>query len=311
MGPWPLQSARGAPSHRWSWGAPCSPPTPPGCPRPAAMVAGGGLPCPHQIAPSGPHTRAMCYEGGVEDLEGLDDSELVALVQRGREDAFGVLYQRYLKKVYNLVYRMVGPRDAEEVTQESFLQAYRTLKRFRGDARFYTWLYRVASNTALQHLRKRGRREKRSTSYEAMEAAAPGLVETLTSSDSNDPHKAAEEAELQEHVKEVLEGLPPNQKLVMLLGPIQGMSYDEMAKVLETSVPVVKARLHRARENLRKRFAASYHSGVGGAAGAGREAAPPKTAEGSAKGPASAKGGEGRVASPRGPPASDPQAAPA
>lgn len=192
----------------------------------------------------------------MSDLLALSDDELVTAVLQGRREGFKILYDRYLKRIFGLVYRMVGPQDAEEVTQEAFLQAYRNLSKFRGEAQFYTWLYRVSSNTALQHLRRRSRREGRQTSYDELSDNAPGVLAEATSSTYHDPHRAAEDSEFQAQTQEVLASLPPNQKLVILLGPIRGLSYEEMARVLDVTVPVVKARLHRARENLRQRVAA-------------------------------------------------------
>lgn len=190
------------------------------------------------------------------DLESLTDAELVESVLAGRREAFGALYQRYGRRIYSLVMRMVGRQDAEEVSQEAFLQAYRNLAKFRGDSQFYTWLYRVASNTALQHLRKRGRKQSRQSSFDDLAENAPGVLADIPGDVYHDPVKAAEGAELQRNTLEALDTLPPNQKLVILLGPVRGLSYEEMARVLEITVPVVKARLHRARENLRSRVAA-------------------------------------------------------
>jgi len=199
----------------------------------------------------------MCYTGaGMSDLTSLSDDELVSAVLAGRQEAYAQLYERYLRRIYALVQRMVGPQEAEEVTQESFLQAYRNLAKFRGESQFYTWLYRVASNTALQHLRRRGRKEGRNSSFEDLAENAPGVLAELGNTVFADPVAAAESTELQEQTVEALQSLPPNQKLVILLGPVRGLSYEEMARVLGVSVPVVKARLHRARENLRGRVAA-------------------------------------------------------
>lgn len=184
------------------------------------------------------------------------DEELVRAVLAGRREAFGTLYERYSRRIYSLVLRMVGRQDAEEVTQEAFLQAYRNLAKFRGEAQLYTWLYRVASNTALQHLRRRGRKDSRQSSFDAITENAPGLLADIPGDLYADPVKAAEDAEFQRQTVEVLDTLPKNQKLVILLGPVKGLSYDEMARVLGVTVPVVKARLHRARENLRSRVAA-------------------------------------------------------
>lgn len=184
----------------------------------------------------------------------MNDQELVAAVLGGRPEAFQALYDRYVRRIYGLVQRMVGPQDAEEVAQEAFLQVYRNLGRFRGESQLYTWLYRVAANTALQHLRKTNRVKNRTASFDELSENAPGALVEAKDLGLRDPGKAAEDSELRRQIEQVMETLPPNQKLVLTLGPIKGMSYEQMAQVLEVTVPIVKARLHRARENLRARL---------------------------------------------------------
>ncbi len=233
----------------------------------------------------------------MQDLVPLDDEALVARVLEGRREAFQVLYERYLKRIYGLVQRMVGRQDAEEVTQESFLQAFRTLGRFRGESRFYTWMYRVAANTSLQHLRRRGRREARNSSYDELAEHSSGNLGEPMGTPLPDPERMAADREFQRHVKELVEELPDNQRLVILLGPVQGLSYEEMARVLETSVAVVKARLHRARENLRTRMAARYP----GERIPGTEASP-KAADPAHPSRGNGSVGEGVAGSPRAPP---------
>lgn len=213
------------------------------------------------------------------ELSSLSDEELVQVVLEGRDDAFRHIYERFAGKIFSLVQRMVGARDAEEVTQEAFVQAYRNLAKFRGESKFYTWFYRVASNTALQHLRKRGRRESRQSSFDDLLENAPGVLLDIPSGTFADPQKSAEDRELQEATVEAFRALPPNQKMTIVLGPLQGLSYDEMARVLQVTVPVVKARLHRARENLRNRVGKLrgwLRSGDSSSAKDGEDGSPPK-----------------------------------
>ncbi len=180
-----------------------------------------------------------------------EDSQLVARVLSGHEDAYAKLYKKYARKIYNLVLRLVGvAQEAEELTQEVFFQAYKNLPRFKGKSQFYTWLYRVATNTTLQWLRKRGR-EKGDSSFEFLEENAP---QSLRPAAAPDPSVEVERREIRGRIRDALESLPYNQKVVMVLGPIQGLSYEEMSEVLGVSVTVIKGRLHRARENLRDRY---------------------------------------------------------
>lgn len=166
-------------------------------------------------------------------------------------EAFRQLYEKYVKKIYNLVYRLLKDKqDVDEVTQEVFFQAYKNLPRFQGKSQFYTWLYRVATNTALQFRRKKNRR-RGDSSYENLEENAP---QVLKPSESGDPSGEVERRERRDRIRAAIRSLPHNQRVVMVLGPIQGLSYEEISGVLGVSVTVIKGRLHRARENLRERY---------------------------------------------------------
>ena len=179
------------------------------------------------------------------------DNELIERTLAGDEVAFQKLYEKYVRKVYNLAYRMVGrDGDPEEMTQEIFYQVYKNLKNFQGKSQFYTWLYRVASNTCLQHIRKSGR-SKGSASFEDLEESAPMALPAANGLSPED--EASQRLFKQELVKKIAE-LPENQRMVMVLGPIQGHSYEEMSDILGVSVTVIKGRLHRAREAMRSAF---------------------------------------------------------
>lgn len=182
-------------------------------------------------------------------LENVSDEDIVALViqaKDGENSAFTVLYERYQRKIYNLVYRMVrNASDAEEVTQEVFYQAFKNLKSFQGKSRFYTWLYRIATNMSLQYVKWVIKRRNK------QEPLNEESLAVLFKFKQVDPVKEAEKELVYRELEEKINALPPNQRTVMILGPIQGHSYDQIAEIIGVSEGVVKGRLHRARENIK------------------------------------------------------------
>ena len=177
-----------------------------------------------------------------------EDVKLIRLTLAGDKSAFEVLYRRYIKKIYSLVFRMVGAaQEAEEVTQEVFYQVYKALPGFQGKSQFYTWIYRIATNVALQHVKKASRRKRETGFDEALEIVTPAGF-----AGAGSPEKVAESRDFYGALEKAINSLPPNQRLVMILGPVQGHSYDQMATILGTTEEVIKGRLHRARENVRE-----------------------------------------------------------
>ncbi len=185
-----------------------------------------------------------------------NDFSLIERCRRGDATGFEELYQRYVKRIYNLAYRMVGlANDPEELTQEIFLQAFKNLEHFKGESSFYTWLYRVAANTCLQFLRKKSR-SKETVNYDDLADVQ------LEGHPSPDPLEKIERRELGRRIETALAELPENQRLVLILGPIDGRSYEEMAEILGVTVPIIKGRLHRARENIRRLCKVDADSGA-------------------------------------------------
>lgn len=177
------------------------------------------------------------------------DGDLIHRIQGGDRAAFEGLYKRYIKKIYGLVFRMVGSaQEAEEVTQEAFLQVYKAIPGFQGKSSFYTWIYRIATNVALQHVKKQSRRRRETSFEEALEADQPTIGGPVA---FGCPEKAAESRDFYQALERAINGLPPNQRVVMILGPIQGHTYEQMAQITGTSEEIIKGRLHRARENIR------------------------------------------------------------
>ena len=160
------------------------------------------------------------------------------------QQTFEDIVEQHTDFVYNLTYRILNNHaDAEDATQDAFLQAYRNFGRFRGDSKVTTWLYRIAVNAALMKVRKdRNKRLLTQTGYDDMELASP----------SDGPEKLALNSELREHLEQGLDLLPPNLRTVVVLRDVQGLSNEEAAQVLSLSVSSLKARLHRARVLLRK-----------------------------------------------------------
>lgn len=156
--------------------------------------------------------------------------------------------RRHNGRVLALCLSMVGSTDAEEAAQETFLKAYRAIGDFSGDSEFSTWIHRIAANQCLDILRRRAR--EKTDSWDALLEHEGGRVERLLASE-RDASAAAEASDL---AGRILGELPPDYRLVITLRELQGLSYDEIAKVLDCSLDSVKARLRRARLDLQKKL---------------------------------------------------------
>lgn len=187
------------------------------------------------------------------ESDSISDADCVRRLQRGEIEAFEILIRRHEKTIFNLVYRMLGDYDeAAETSQEVFLSAYRAIDRFRGDANFSTWLYRIALNHTSTRRRNIHRRQQRSVAIEDTEPARdpqPGPAETM------------EKKELRERVQKALNSLEPDDATVILLRDMQDIPYDEVARLLEIPVGTVKSRLHRARQALKSQLASYFYAG--------------------------------------------------
>lgn len=176
------------------------------------------------------------------------DEELAARAVRGDKEAFAELVRRYEKPIFALAYRMVGSReDAKDLTQESFLKAYRALAGFKENARFSPWLYAIANNLCIDFLRRKSRRAlSLDEPYpDGGERQLPGGVEP-----GNELER--QEARLQVHL--ALDKLPPKFKNILILRHMQDLSYEEIAQILGIPLSLVKTHLFRAREALRKQL---------------------------------------------------------
>ncbi len=176
-----------------------------------------------------------------------DDHRLIADCLQGNTAAFGDLVRRYQDRLFNTVYRMVdNAEDAQDVVQEAFLHAYQSLESFKGDSLFFTWLYRIAVNTAISFKRKKRL---------LVRFDGPGgesVLEPLDPSELTRPGHALEQAEQEQRIHKALSRLSPEHRAVLVLKDMEGQKYEEMAESLGVPIGTIRSRLHRARLELRE-----------------------------------------------------------
>lgn len=174
------------------------------------------------------------------------DSELVARVQSGDKSAFDVLVQKYQFKITKLISRYVqDPTEALDVAQEAFIKAYRALPGFRGDSAFYTWMYRIAINTAKNHLVAQGRRPPVSD-IDSQQAEQYEGVSYLK--EYGTPERLLLRDEIEDAVYKAIEDLPEDLRTAITLRELEGMSYEEIAQAMGCPIGTVRSRIFRARE---------------------------------------------------------------
>lgn len=178
-----------------------------------------------------------------------DDHRLIADCLRGNPAAFAVLMRRYEDRLFNTVFRLLGnAQDAEDVVQETFLNAYQSLHTFKGESQVFTWLYRIAYNTAISHKRK----HKGTLSIDAGRNGEAGGIDPLDPSEHNQPGNALQRSEEELRIQRALNQLSPEHKIVLVLKEMEGQKYETIAEILEVPVGTVRSRLHRARLELRE-----------------------------------------------------------
>ncbi|MFZ6862771.1 RNA polymerase sigma factor RpoE [Undibacterium sp. Ji67W] len=181
------------------------------------------------------------------------DQILVERVQRGDKKAFELLVSKYQRKLMRLVSRLVYDQaEAEDVVQEAFIKAYRALPNFRGDAAFYTWLYRIGINTAKNYLVTQGRRAPTSTESDVEEAETFSDAEGLR--DINTPESLLASKQIAATVNAAMSALPEELRNAITLREIEGLSYDEIAEVMLCPIGTVRSRIFRAREAIAERL---------------------------------------------------------
>ncbi|AEC20229.1 RNA polymerase sigma factor RpoE [Pusillimonas sp. T7-7] len=175
------------------------------------------------------------------------DAELVARVQRGDKRAFDLLVLKYQRKIMRLLSRMIrDPAEIEDVAQEAFIKAYRAIPQFRGDSAFYTWLYRIAINTARNWQVASGRRPNTLNVIETEDGETFSQIDNLT--DNNTPESMATSREIAETVNAAINALPDDLRTAIVLREIEGMSYEDIAQSMACPIGTVRSRIFRARE---------------------------------------------------------------
>ncbi len=180
------------------------------------------------------------------------DKELVLRVQQGDKSAFDLLVLKYQHRIIQLVNRFVkDPSEAQDVAQEAFVKAYRALGNFRGDSAFYTWLYRIAINTAKNYLVSRSRRH---SDYEVDLNDAEQIEGARQLKGLDTPDSLLMNDQIVEAIKEAIDGLPDEMKTAIMLREFEGMSYEEIAEAMDCPVGTVRSRIFRAREAIDKKL---------------------------------------------------------
>ena len=191
----------------------------------------------------------------------LTDLTLVERVQRGERAAFDVLVLRYQQKVLQLVMRYVRDRmEAEDIAQEAFIKAYRALPSFRGDSAFYTWLYRIAINTAKNAL-VAGKRRPLDYHLDSQEPGQSALQARLK--DDATPESLLLSEEIRGTVNDAIGALPEELRTAIVLRELDGLSYAEIASAMECPVGTVRSRIFRAREAIDRQLRPIFDAGLG------------------------------------------------
>lgn len=182
------------------------------------------------------------------------DTQMVLAVREGDTTAYRGLVEKYQQRVYQMVYGMVrNQEDGRDITQDAFVKAYNNLHRFRLESSFYTWIYRIAMNLAIDFLRKRARRG--TTEFDETIASRDADGGISEAHNSEGPAKTFERKQLYNRIMDALQELPEDQRQVVLLRELEGLSYKEIAEVMEIPEGTVMSRLYYARKKLQKLLA--------------------------------------------------------
>lgn len=188
----------------------------------------------------------------------MEEQALLRELQAGSQDAFRKLFRNYRQRVYNTCLGLLQhSEDAEDVTQEVFIEVFRSSTSFRGDAQLSTWLYRVATNKSLDHLRAQARGKRSGNVVRLDGEAAPQIAAEHA---FVHPGVALEQKERAKTLFAAIAALPENQRVAFTLSKVEGLSYKEIGEVMEMNLPAIESLIHRAKTNLKKLLADFYRA---------------------------------------------------
>ncbi len=190
-----------------------------------------------------------------ENEDETSDAELVVRCQQGDLGAFDTLITRHRQKAFSMIYQIVrNEHDAWDLTQDGFVRAWKALPRFQGNAAFYTWLYRIMTNVAIDSLRQRQRRNEADFDETIAPDSSPGSLPNF----GPDPGTELERQELKERIEAAIEKLSPDHRAVIIFKEMEGLQYHEIAESIGCSIGTVMSRLFHARRNLQRMLADVY-----------------------------------------------------
>jgi RNA polymerase sigma-70 factor (ECF subfamily) len=186
----------------------------------------------------------------------VDDRDLVDAARKGDRDAFRTLFERYHKRAYALAFGVLRNQDdALDVVQDAFIKAHKYLDKFEGNSSFYTWLYRIVMNLAIDHLRKHRRARPVELDEQHLEEGSHADDTLLPKMLGGNPGRALMDKQIRARIDEALAELSENHRSVLVMRELEGMSYEEMAQAMSCSKGTIMSRLFHARKNMQKRLA--------------------------------------------------------
>lgn len=203
--------------------------------------------------PVRPHTDSASVENVPQKSAKVTDLDLVRRVQAGEKSAFDILVLKYQHKIIKLVMRFLSDHsEAQDVAQDAFIKAYKALPNFRGDSAFYTWLYRIAVNTAKNYLVARGRRPRNYSGVRLRSGEDDDFDPSMLLTSTDTPDRLAMTAELKEAIHNSFSALPEDLRVAVSLREYEGMSYEDIAQIMDCPIGTVRSRIFRARESIEK-----------------------------------------------------------
>jgi len=185
----------------------------------------------------------------------VDDRELVESARKGDRDAFKTLFERYHRRAYALAFGVLRHQDdALDVVQDAFIKAHRYLDKFEGTSSFYTWLYRIVMNLAIDHLRKHRRQKPVELDEQHLEEGASGDDSLLPKILGGNPGRALLDKEIRARIDQALGKLSENHRAVLVMRELEGLSYEEMAQAMNCSKGTIMSRLFHARKNMQRQL---------------------------------------------------------